>query len=288
MGYEPRAENAGILAAAWDAVQSVPYRVTARWVFYRLLQGGVYEGKAGYRHLLALLSKARKEFYAEWTPSTLADDTRAALVRGDGFQTPDGWLRAVKRGLACNLDRWRGQPLYVECWFEAAAMQAQFEYHTNENVPLLAFHGDVSIPEKWKAGQRLFERWRELRKPITVYYFGDLDPKGLEIPRSAWGDIRLWAFMAATERGRDEADAFQGQVNFVRVGLNVGDEVTYSIPENPERPGTYQWEALGDDTAELLISQANEELDLDAFAAVEDEEKEAAERVRAHLDSLEV
>ncbi len=77
MGYKPSAEGKYILDRAWCWVQSVPYQPSARWVFYRLLQDGTYSKKGDYRHLLGILSKARKGFYDQWNPGTLADDTRA-------------------------------------------------------------------------------------------------------------------------------------------------------------------------------------------------------------------
>jgi len=36
--YEPRKEQADILDRAQEHIRSVPYQVTARWLFYRLLQ----------------------------------------------------------------------------------------------------------------------------------------------------------------------------------------------------------------------------------------------------------
>ncbi|GAJ17797.1 unnamed protein product, partial [marine sediment metagenome] len=46
--YEPRKEQADILDRAEEHIRSVPYRVTARWLFYRLLQDGIYHGKDAY------------------------------------------------------------------------------------------------------------------------------------------------------------------------------------------------------------------------------------------------
>lgn len=288
MAYHPRADSTRILAAAWYWVQSVPYDVTARWVFYRLLQEAIYRQKDGYKHLLGLLSKARKGFYQEWRPHTLADDSRAALVRGGGYSSPADWLEGVKTHLLCTLDHWLTQPVYVECWFEAAAMEAQFRYYANENIPLLAFHGDISIPEKWKAAERLADRWAELRKTITIYYFGDLDPKGLVIPESAWDDIGPWAVALAMRKTGLGLNEVRPHFRLHRVGLNSGQEIAYSLPENPERPGTYQWEALSDDDARHLIAQANTDLDLEAFAIADAQEQEAAQEVRDCLDDLEL
>jgi len=289
MGYEPRPESKNILSQAWRWVQSVPYSVTARWVFYRLLQDGVYSGKKGYKHLLSLLSKARKEFYEEWRPWTLADDTRAPLlmqregyyrihIRGDGFDSEQEWRDTLKKELNCPLDRWAEQPVYVEIWFEAAAMQAQFEYYADENIPLLAFHGDVSIPEKWRAAARIAQQWLKHHKPIRIFYYGDLDEKGLIIPKSAWGDIGLWAVSLIHAYGEEDFD-IRENLQFQRLGINQGQEIEFNIPENPERLGTYQWEALGDEEAAQLIKEPQEQLDIVAFGKVAELEREIESRL---------
>ena len=264
-------------------MQSVDYSITARWVFYRLLQDGTYSEKKGYKHLLSLLSKARKEFYDGWTPYSIADDTRAPVLmersgyyglhlRGYGFKDEEEWLAAIKEELNCPLDRWASQPVYVEIWFEAAAMQGQFLYYANENIPLLAFHGDVSIPEKWRTAERLAQRYFALRKPIHIYYFGDLDTKGLTIPQSAWRDILIWT-MALLNKA-EEGLAYQAEIQFERVGINEEQVDELGIPDNPERPGTYQWEAIDDDQAYELIGKASELVRIDSFSDVEAEEGE--------------
>jgi len=307
LSYKPTAQSKYILDRAWDWIQSVPYQPSARWVFYRLLQDGTYDTKAGYRHLLGLLSNARKEFYQGWNPGTLADDTRAPVLmervgfytvslRGWGFKNEAEWLETVKKELNCPLDRWTTQPVYEEIWFEAAAMQGQFIYYANPNVPLLAFHGDVSIPEKWRTAKRLAERWLRLRKPIRIFYYGDLDPKGLVIPESAWEDISKWTFWLIQakepslqpkdkddERGLKEWIEFRWS-SFIRVGITKEQVQQFKIPENPERPGTYQWEALDDKQAKTLIDEANEPLDLDAFADFERQEKEIAKQFRKQFE----
>lgn len=288
MTYTPTAKNAAILERASYWVQSVPYKVTARWVFYRLLQEAIYTQKAGYKHLLTLLSRARKEFYDSWRPYTLADESRAALIHGDGFNSPQDWLDAIRRDSSCYLDHWANQPTYVECWFEAAAMQAQFQHYADPNITLLAFHGDVSIPEKWKAAERLAERYIQLRKPITIYYFGDSDPKGFTIPLSAWSDISAWAVALCARHDRALLAPARRDIRLHRVGLNPGDEDTFNIPQNPERPGTYQWEALTDEQARQLIQRANDDID---FAALEDtlaDEDQATTQLRDHLETLEL
>lgn len=282
MPYQPRAETQRILEEADYWVNSVPYQVTARWLFYRLLQEGTYNDKAGYKHLLSILSKARKEFYDTWRPWTLADDTRAPVLmqregyytlkcRGWGFADGNEWLNHVRTELNCPLDRWTQQSIYAEVWFEAAAMQGQFLHYANENLPLLAFHGDVSIPQKWEAAQRLAERFLSLGKPIHIYYFGDLDPKGLTIPDSAWHDIYIWT-LAIIKKKASASKAYHADIIFERVGINQDQVEQLDMPENPERPGTYQWEGLDDNQAASLINKTSEQLDLSVFETIKDNE----------------
>ena len=284
--YNPTPEIARILGAALGYVRSVSYTVTARWVFYRLLQDGTFSAKAGYKSLLGYLSKARKGFWGGWRPDTLGDDTRAAVVRGGGYDSGAEWLRALSHYSTCSLDRWKGQPNYVEIWFEAAAMSAQFAFHANPNIPLLAFHGDVSIPAKWDAADRLVNRWLEDRKPIYVLYYGDLDPKGLSIPESARKDIEDFAWRIVDESGQGDPDEFLDEFHFIRVGLDTDTVLRYGVPENPERPGTFQWEGLEDDAARELIRVADDYLDLEAFEKTEERAKGFTDKVRKHLLTL--
>lgn len=293
MSYKPKLESKHILNRAWDWIQSVAYAVTARWVFYRLLQDGTYSEKKGYRHLLGLLSKARKKFYGEWKPWTLADDTRAPILmqrqgyytlylRGNGFESEETWLERIKQELNCPLNRWNSQPAYIEIWFEAAAMQQQFLYYANENIPLLAFRGDISIPEKWRTAERLAERYKALKKPIHIYYFGDYDLKGLQIPKSAWTDIGTWASTLIINQGI-EPERLHQILNYHRVGINREHIEELAMPENPERPGTYQWEALDDQQAASLIDEANKLLDLGRFAEIKSQEKRITQQLKARL-----
>ena len=130
--YKPQKDQADILDKAYHLIQSVPYRVTARWLFYRLLQESCFKDKDAYKaKFLPLLSKARKSFYKKWTPETLADDTRITVIRGNGWTSEMGFLKAVGRAV-CTLDKWQDQDYYVELWFEAKAMKAQFEYYTDK------------------------------------------------------------------------------------------------------------------------------------------------------------
>jgi len=241
--YRPTRDVEKILDVAWNHVQSVEYSVTARWLFYRLLQDSIFTKKEDYKgRFLPILSRARKAFFKEWRPDTLTDDGRNPIVRGAGDYSIESWFQSVtNNGVECKLDIWAGQPKYLEIWFEAAAMVSQFAHYTR-HITLRPFKGDASIDFKWQTAKALKDRGELFPgKPIHILYFGDLDKKGLSIPKSAFRDIQEWA----------EVD-----IVFERCGLNSGQPEELNIPENPEKPGTYQWEALNDQAAKKLITEA--------------------------------
>ena len=60
------------------------------------------------------------------------------------------------------------------------------------------------------------------------------------------------------------------------------------MPENPERPGTYQWEGLDDGAAQELIGQVENYLDQGAFQTVIEQEEDITGQFRDHLGSLEL
>lgn len=275
MIYKPHGKQAAILDAAWEHVQSVPYSVSARWLFYRLLQDGLYTKKGDYKsQFLPLLSKARKGFYQGWEPDTLADESRAAIVRAGGDEGVAAWLRAVVRdGVKCELDHFFQQFVYVLIMYEARAMTRQFAFYTRR-VDLYPFAGDPSIPYKWDIAKHIEGAAYRYGLPVAVLYFGDYDPKGESIGKAAMADIVQWS---------------DAPFEWIRCGLNEGDGERFGIPENPEKPGQYQWEALDDATAGRLIRDSvGRYIDSDVIDAIERQEQEAGSRLRAHLARLEL
>jgi len=271
-GYSPSPEQVAILDLAMTEIQSVPYTVTARFVFYRLLQKGVWRnGKADYKNrFLPIISRARKRFYGEWRPDTLSDDTRQLRDRGQGWDSPAEWLEAVERQGYLK-DKWRNQKNYVEVWFEADAMRSQFEYHL-PHIPLLPFKGEMSIDGKWQTAQRLQRRSEVYGHPVVVIYFGDDDEKGQAIPEVAVADIRQWC-------GVD--------FEFIRAGLNPGDGARLGLPENPDKPGTYQWVALDDANAERMIKGAvASHYDMEALEEDEHEQVQVRRKLHDLFDEL--
>ena len=272
--YRPSARTVSVLNQGLAYVQSVPYRVTLRWVEYRLLQNGTLKSKDDFLRFKAASARARKDFWGGWAPDTLGDDTRKSIIRGQGFKSVTAWIQCVaEAGVSCELDFWVDQPFYVECWFEAAAMAGQFEHYTS-NMVLRPFRGDASIPYKKQIAVELDQAAeRYSGREIIILYFGDADPKGYQIPESAVRDIRRWC---------------SADFRFVRAGLNPDHPALYGIPENLERPGCWQWEALDDGTAaELITSSLSQFVDAGKMTAHQLEQEAAIARLRTAMKHIE-
>ena len=261
-----------MLDRAWELIHGVPYQVSARWVFYRLLQEGWYSKKSDYKNkFIKATSVARKTFYKGWRPDTLADDTRAAIVRGRGFGTVDQWLQGVKKNVVCNLDKWARQDHYIELWYEARAMTDQFSYYT-KYVTLRPMGGQPSIPYKWEIAKDLERCHGWYGNPITVLYFGDLDEAGETISETVRSDVSEWCDV---------------EFDFVHCGLTPSQVRQYNVPENPEKPGQYQWEALTDQAAQTIIRvNVDKFLRHDAFTQTVTEEKAATTWFSGKLSNL--
>jgi hypothetical protein len=123
-----------------------------------------------------------------------------------------GWIRNLPSFLL-RAGRWAGQPVHVSVWVEKQALEGVFEPVCTElGVSWFACKGYPSVSSLWdwiKGVQRSRVRtsrlqsyhfpgtdieWRERHQGDTlrcvVLYFGDHDPDGWEIPRSAERNLR--------------------------------------------------------------------------------------------------
>lgn len=244
--YNPRAEAAEILRRSLEHINSVDYKVSLRWVFYRLFQDGLFKGKGGYGQLKDWAGRARHALWEGWRPDTLADETRSAIIRGDGFNTARDYLEAPNN--LPNINYFADQD-YIEIWFEARAMREQFEKYS-QNITLVPLGGDPSIPLKYSIAKRL----SGIKNDAMVLYFGDCDDKGKSIAQVALEDVRKWCL-------RD--------FDLHYMGLTLEQARKYGVPESPFSPG-FQWEALLDaDAAEIIESAIAEHVDADVVKRVD-------------------
>ncbi len=254
MAGKKQPKTIALIKKSLEYVKSVPYKVTKRWLFYRLYQDGTLTTKKDISKL-KILDKVRKEYEYGWTPDTLADTSRNMHRITTGIITKEDWLENLK----CKLDKFQNQDYYIMLWFEANAMLGQFKKYT-DNIPLVPFGGDPSIPFKYSIAKEI--EWADAiyNKPIVILYFGDCDKKGEQIPKSALEDIEEWCSV---------------DFEFIPCGLTLEQAKAFKLPEDPEKPDKFQWEALSDEQAKKIICNNIKKFqDKKKFKEVEKIEKE--------------
>ncbi len=257
---DPRSRE--ILNTALAHVNSVPYKVSLRWVFYRLYQDGLYKTKKGYDNFEYLCSKARHTNWNGWRPDTLADETRGRISRTYGYTDIEEALAEMPDRLAgdidLSIDHFYRQDRYIEIWYEARAMTGQFEHYTRK-IDLIPLGGMPSIPYKWDIAKHLEWKRTKYEKPIVILYFGDEDLAGHGIKADAEEDTKKWS---------------SAEFRIEWCGLTEAQAERHGVPHSYEKQG-YQWEALDDEAAaEIIKSSITEYIDPGIIKEAEREREE--------------
>lgn len=274
--WQPRQRQQQILERGWHWKESVPYEVSARWIFYKLydldhLFSGLHKKKAYHNLFLPLFSKARKQFYDNWRPNSLTDDSRTEVLVGFGYFDEKEWLEVGIGERECIIDKWQYAENYVEIFLEAFAMKGQFEYFA-PNISLVPFKGDASIEYKWRIAKRLEEMAERYNKPIRILYFGDADKKGGEIPQNALRDIGAWCSVS---------------FDFIPCGLTLEQAKGFGLGESIDQPGSYQWESLSHEQAGQLITPYVESvISQGKISEIKEREQEATDKFRKAIPEI--
>jgi hypothetical protein len=103
--FNPTEKTQEMLNWCLQRIKSVPYKVSFRWLFYRLIQEKGYPKSGNTKKILNIqTADARRNFWNGWAPDTLADDTREAVYRGYGYRSAAEWLEQFKYK-HCTLDK---------------------------------------------------------------------------------------------------------------------------------------------------------------------------------------
>ncbi|MGD0075363.1 MAG: hypothetical protein ABSD31_13645 [Candidatus Binataceae bacterium] len=160
---------------------------TIRQLFYLAVSAGMIEKtEAQYKGVVVrLLTQMR--ICGEVPFGWIADNTRwvrKPATYGSWEEAQENFAQAYRR------DLWRTQPVAVECWCEKDAIAGVLYDVTGEfDVPLYVMRGYPSITYLAEIAQEIDAR----RKSTHVYYFGDLDPSGIDIARNVETRVRQFA-----------------------------------------------------------------------------------------------
>jgi hypothetical protein len=149
---------------------------TLRQIYYGLVSGGVIEKTEEAYHLVGRqLVKLRKS--GDLPYGWIADNTRWQR-KPNTYSDLETMLRRISRFYRRQL--WDNQDAYVEIWLEKDALSGVLYDVTREfDVPLMVTRGYPSLTFMHSAADKI----NEINKPTHIYYFGDHDPSGVDIPR---------------------------------------------------------------------------------------------------------
>jgi hypothetical protein len=161
--------------------------MTVRQVFYRMVSlGQIAKTESEYKQtVVRLLGEMRCD--GEIPFGWIADNTR--WMRKP--QTYSSLEKALQR-TAQTYRRavWDNQPAYVEVWLEKDALAGVvMDWTAAYDVPLMVTRGYPSLSFVYEAAEAI----AQLEKPAYLYYFGDYDPSGLDIPRAVESRLREFA-----------------------------------------------------------------------------------------------
>lgn len=182
--------------------------MTVRQVFYQAVSRGLIDKtEAEYkRTIVRLLTQMRKNNELPW--HWMADNTR--------------WMRKPNThdNLATMMERsqelyrralWNDQDAYVEVWLEKDALSGVLYDVTEQwDVPLMVTRGYPSFSFIASAAQAIAQQ----DKPVHLYYFGDHDPSGVDIPRYVEQQIKQLVYgvsdgaLKAMKALNDDEDSF--------------------------------------------------------------------------------
>jgi hypothetical protein len=217
---------------------------TVRQVFYRATVAGLGPKEERFYDRVGRYLVHMRE--SEMIPfGDIADNTRW-MRKPDSYSSLGSMLEETKKLYRRAL--WRDQDAYVEIWLEKDALSGVLYDVTSEwDVPLMVTRGYASLSFLHDAAEAI----GYVSKPVHIYYFGDYDPSGIDIPKQVEARLRQYA-----------PDA---EIHFERVAVNPEQIRTLNLPTRPtkksdSRSKTFKGQSVEVDAIEpnLLRDMARE------------------------------
>jgi hypothetical protein len=195
------------------------YSLTLRQVYYQLVARGIIpNNERSYKNIGELISNGRLTGRIDW----YAIEDRTRYIRSlPHWNTPGDIISAAANQY--RIDLWEDQPNYVEVWVEKDALIGVIEQVAQRHdVSCFSCRGYTSQSEMWHAAQRLLEKSKGCRRPVTIIHLGDHDPSGIDMTRDI--EERLVEFT-------------HGELGLTidRIALNMEQVEEYQPPPNPAK-----------------------------------------------------
>ena len=160
--------------------------VTVRQLFYQCeIKGTVPKTESGYNKVQRQTVKMRK---AGFLPYDWITDNTRWVRKPSTYKSLESF--AKHNAEHYRRDLWYNQPDYVEIWIEKEALMGIANEVTEEyDVPLYPCRGYSSISLTWSAAEQI-KYISQTGKDVYIYYLGDYDPSGEDIPRAVQKHLR--------------------------------------------------------------------------------------------------
>lgn len=197
-----------------DEYSAQGYELTLRQAYYQLVARGYIENnERSYKNIGSLINDGRLAGLIDW--NSITDRTRNLRNRAHWDQPQDVIYSAKYSYL---LDKWEGQPNYVEVWVEKDALiDIVGQACRPLDTPHFSCRGYTSQSEMWSAAQRFIRQ--KNREARYIIHLGDHDPSSIDMTR----DIQ------------ERLEMFGADVYVKRVALTMNQVTTYNPPPNPAK-----------------------------------------------------
>lgn len=189
--------------------------MTIRQLFYQLVsRGTIAKTENEYKNtVVRLASDLRREKRLPY--NWIADNTRWQR-KPDTHSSLETMLQESADFYRRSL--WNEQNSYVEIWLEKDALSGVLYQVTSRwDVPLMVTRGYASLSFLAASAEAIEAQG----KPAFLYYFGDHDPSGVDIPRQVEKTLRALAPSA--------------EIYFERVAVNRDQIVDLKLPTRPTK-----------------------------------------------------
>jgi hypothetical protein len=205
--------------------------MTVRQMFYRLVSEGVIQKtETEYKAtVVRLLGEMRRD--GEIPYSHIADNTRW-MRKPRTYSSLEAMLAITAQTYRRSI--WLNHADYVEVWLEKDALAGVvYEVTAEWDVPLMVTRGYPSLTFLHSASETITE-WD---RPARLYYFGDRDPSGVDIPRKVENTLREMA-----------PDA---EIHFDTIAVTEDQIEEFDLPTRPTKRSDTRSKAFEGESVEL-------------------------------------
>lgn len=170
-----------------DEYSAQGYELTLRQVYYQLVaRGYIPNNERSYKNVGSLINDGRLAGLIDW--HSVTDRTRN-LRKESHWDNPADVIASAR--YSYNLDKWKGQPNYVEVWVEKDALvDIVGQACSPLDTPYFSCRGYTSQSEMWSAAQRFIRQ--EQREKRIIIHLGDHDPSGIDMTRDIQERLELF------------------------------------------------------------------------------------------------